>query len=272
MSIKSILCIGDIIGLNGRTSLTNHLDEIKKEFDVDFVIGNGENIASGIGVTRNTSKEMFDIGIDVLTSGNHIWHNKDVFALIGHEQRLLRPHNYPDGTIGLGYNVYTMYDGVKIGIVNVLGRIFMEALDCPFRKSMSAVNHMKERAKIIVVDMHAEASAEKVALGYYLNGHASVVFGTHTHVQTADEKILSDGTAYITDVGMCGGYDSVIGMKKDGALSKFITHLPNRFEVSFTTPMINAIVVAVDDTNGKALSIRRINRTYPNDKIEDSKN
>lgn len=266
MATKIVLCIGDVIGVNGRTSLKNHLDEIKTEFGVDFTIANGENSANGLGITRNTAAELFAMGIDVLTTGNHVWRNKDVFALIGGEGRLLRPYNYPDNTIGLGYNIYNAF-GCNIAVINLLGRVFMEALDCPFKKVLNAIKHIKNKTNIIIVDMHAEATAEKVAMGHHLNGEVSLVFGTHTHVQTADEKILSGGTAYITDIGMCGGYDSVIGTKKENALAKFITHLPSKFEVSLTTPMINAIVVEIDESTGHAISIKRINRAYKNDVV-----
>ncbi len=270
MANKIILCIGDVIGINGRTSLKKHIDEIKAEFDIDFTIANGENSANGIGITRNTASELFDMGVDVLTTGNHVWHNKDVFALIGGEGRLLRPYNYPDNTIGLGYNIYNAF-GCNIAVINLLGRVFMEALDCPFKKVLDAIKHIKNKTNIIIIDMHAEATAEKIAMGYHVDGQASLVFGTHTHVQTADEKILSGGTAYITDIGMCGGYDSIIGTKVENALSRFITHIPHRFEVSLSYPMINAIVVEIDEKSGRALSIKRINRAYKEDIIEPQK-
>ncbi len=261
MANKIVLCIGDVIGINGRTSLKNHLNELKAEFDVDFTIANGENSANGIGITRNTAAELFASGVDVLTTGNHVWHNKDVFALIGGEGRVLRPYNYPDNTIGLGYNIYNSF-GCNIAVINLMGRVYMEPLDCPFKKVLKAIGHIKDKTNIIIVDMHAEATAEKISMGHHLNGEVSLMFGTHTHVQTADEKILSGGTAYITDVGMCGAYDSVIGTKKEAALARFITRIPHRFEVATSAPMINAIVVEIDESSGRALSIKRINRVY----------
>lgn len=267
MSIKNILCLGDIIGITGRYVIKKHLEEIKKENNIDFVIANGENSANGIGITRNAATELFDSGIDVLTSGNHIWHNRDVFALIGNENRLLRPYNFPHEAPGLGYYIYDIIN-YKIGIINLMGRTFMEPLDCPFKKSNIAIKHIKEKTNIIFIDFHAEATAEKIAFSYYLEEQVSCVFGTHTHVQTADEKILSSHTAYISDLGMCGSYNSVIGMKKESVISKFVTKVQHKFEVETSSPMINGIIVQVNADTGKAISIRRINKVYHNDIIE----
>ena len=267
MSVKNILCLGDIVGVTGRYAIKRYLEDIKLKNSIDFVIANGENAANGIGITRNTAAELFESGIDVLTSGNHIWNNRDVFALIGNEHRLLRPYNYPNDVPGLGYYIYDMLD-CKIGVLNLMGRIFMDSIDCPFKKSSIAIKHLKEKTNIIFVDFHAEATAEKIALSYYIECQVSCIFGTHTHVQTADEKILSSHTAYISDIGMCGSYNSVIGMKKDIAISRFVTKIPNRFEVETTSPMINGIIVKIDTETGKAISIERINYIYHNDKVE----
>ena len=267
MSVKNILCLGDIIGITGRYAVRRHLEEIKLEHDIDFVIANGENAANGIGITRDTAAELFNSGVNVLTSGNHIWNNRDVFALIGFENRLLRPYNYPNESPGLGYYIYDIFD-CKIGVINLMGRTFMDALDCPFKKSNIAIKHIKEKTNIIFIDFHAEATAEKIAFSYYLEGQVSCIFGTHTHVQTADEKILSSFTAYISDLGMCGSYDSVIGMKKEAAVSRFVSKIPHRFEVETTLPMINGIIVQVDIDSGRALSIKRINTVYYNDEVE----
>lgn len=267
MAIRTILCLGDIIGVTGRFVIRRHLEEIKLANDIDFVIANGENAANGIGITRDTAQEIFSSGVDVITSGNHIWNNKDVFALIGNENRLLRPYNYPNSSPGLGYYIYDLMDS-RIAVLNLMGRTFMEPLDCPFQKANLAIKHIKERTNIIFVDFHAEATAEKISLGYYLDGQVSCVFGTHTHVQTADEKIISNSTAYITDIGMCGSFNSVIGMKKESAIARFVTKMPHRFEVETTMPMINGIIVKVDTETGKASSIKRFYNVYNNDCVE----
>ena len=179
----------------------------------------------------------------------------------------MRPYNYPNESPGLGYYIYDIFD-CKIGVINLMGRTFMDALDCPFKKSNIAIKHIKEKTNIIFIDFHAEATAEKIAFSYYLEGQVSCIFGTHTHVQTADEKILSSFTAYISDLGMCGSYDSVIGMKKEAAVSRFVSKIPHRFEVETTSPMINGIIVQVDIDSGRALSIKRINTVYYNDEVE----
>ena len=267
MAIKNILCLGDIVGVTGRYAVRRHLEEIKLEHNIDFVIANGENAANGVGITRDTASELFNSGIDVLTTGNHVWNNRDVFALIGNENRLLRPYNYPNESPGLGYYIYDG-DDFKIGVLNLMGRTFLEPLDCPFKKANIAIKHLKEKTNIIFIDFHAEATAEKIAFSYYLEGQVTCIFGTHTHVQTADEKIISSHTAYISDIGMCGSYDSVIGMKKEAAIARFVAKIPHRFEVETTNPMINGIIVQVDTQTGKASSIKRINIVYNNDQVE----
>ena len=267
MAVKNILCLGDIVGVTGRYAVRRHLEEIKLEHNIDFVIANGENAANGVGITRDTAAELFNSGIDVLTTGNHVWNNRDVFALIGNENRLLRPYNYPNESPGLGYYIYDS-DDFKIGVLNLMGRTFLEPLDCPFKKANIAIKHLKEKTNIIFIDFHAEATAEKIAFSYYLEGQVTCIFGTHTHVQTADEKILSSHTAYISDIGMCGSYDSVIGMKKEAAIARFVSKIPHRFEVETTKPMINGIIVQVDTQTGKASSIKRINIVYNNDQVE----
>lgn len=261
MSTHKILCLGDIIGITGRFALNRYLDNIKKEHNIDFVIANGENVANGIGITRDTAKELFLSGVDVITTGNHVWNNKDVFAIIVGEHRLLRPYNYPNQSPGLGYYIYDML-GVKIAVLNMMGRTFMDPIDCPFQKAQIAIKHIKERTDIIFIDFHAEASAEKQAFAYYVDGSVTAVFGTHTHIQTADERILPKGTAYITDLGMCGSYDSVIGMKKEAAIARFVTKMPHRFEVETVSPMINGVVIEIDSENGKAKKITRIKYLY----------
>lgn len=269
MAIRSILCLGDIIGVTGRSVIRRHLEEIKLANNIDFVIANGENAANGVGITRDSAREMLSSGIDVITSGNHIWNNKDVFALIGSENKLLRPYNYPNTAPGLGYYIYDLMES-KIAVLNLMGRTFMDALDCPFQKAVLAIKHIKERTNNIFIDFHAEATAEKVSLAYYLEGQVSCIFGTHTHVQTADERLISS-TAYITDIGMCGSSNSVIGMKKESAIARFVTKMPHRFEVETTSPMINGIIVKIDTDTGKAVGIKRINTVYQNDSVERDK-
>ena len=260
MSVKNILCLGDVIGVTGRYAIRRHLEEIKLENNIDFVIANGENAANGIGITRDTASELFDCGIDVLTSGNHIWNNRDVFALIGNEHRLLRPYNYPSDAPGLGYYIYEMFD-CKIGVLNLMGRTFMDPLDCPFKKANLAIKHIKERTNVIFIDFHAEATAEKICFAKYCSDHkVSAVIGTHTHVQTADEKIINDYTAYISDAGFCGAHDSVIGMAYEPSLKRLITSIPERFDVA-QTPLLelNAVSIGFDAVSGQAQSIERIN-------------
>lgn len=252
-----VLCLGDIVGQTGREIVVSKLPQLKSEYKIDFVVANGENSAGGFGITRDIAQEFFSVGIDAITSGNHIWKNKDIFAFIHEERRLVRPFNYPEGTPGFGYAFFNFFNR-KIAILNLLGRTYMDAVDCPFRRGEHALKRIFEQTNIILVDFHAEATAEKRALGFHFDGDVSLVYGTHTHVQTADECILPGGTAYITDVGMCGAEDSVIGIKKDPAIKRFVTQLPHKFEVAAESPMVNGIVVAINLDSGKAHSIKRV--------------
>ena len=217
----NILFIGDIVGSPGRKAIAKLLPGIKEEYEVDFVVANAENASGGSGITAKVATELFASGVDVLTSGDHIWKRSEIFQLINQEERILRPLNYPQGSPGRGAHVFKSASGVKVGVINVNGRVFMEALDCPFKTTLKAREDLARETKIIIVDMHAEATSEKIALGWYLDGKVSAIFGTHTHIQTADEKILPKGTAYITDAGMTGPYDSVIGRRVDRSLSVF---------------------------------------------------
>ena len=258
MPVK-LLFIGDIIGKPGREALSRELHRIVDRHRVDLVIANGENAAGGFGLTAETAQELFKCGVQMITSGNHIWDKKDSLEYIKREERIVRPANYPEGTPGRGATLVSTPGGVKIGVLNLEGRVFMNNLDCPFRCADREIAKLKEETPIIFVDFHAEATSEKVSLGWYLDGRVSAVVGTHTHVQTADERILTAGTAYMTDAGMTGSFDSVIGVRKEDAIEKFITQRPAKFEVAKKDIRINGVVIEVDEKSGLALSIERIN-------------
>ncbi len=253
-----VLLIGDITGSAGRKILREELKLLQAEENIDFTIANAENAAGGSGITPAIAEELFSYDIDLLTSGDHIWKKREIIEFIARENRVLRPANYPDDTPGEGFGIYESRDGEKIGVVNLLGRVFMQAVDCPFRKAAECVEKIKPVTKIIFVDMHAEATSEKIALGWYLDGKVSCVYGTHTHVQTADQRILPKQAAYITDIGMTGPFDSVIGRKKEQVLERFLTQMPTRFEMADTDVRINGAIVDVDTSTGHALSIKRI--------------
>jgi len=254
----NILVIGDITGSPGREAIKEMLPDLKKKEAIDFVIANGENAAGGSGVTPETCDELLSYGIDVITSGDHIWKQRQISQIINTEKNLLRPSNYPQGTPGFGYGVYETKSGATIGVINLLGRVFMQPIDCPFKAVDDCIKAIGKKADIIFVDIHAEATSEKVALGWYLDGRVTSVFGTHTHVQTADEKILPKGTAYITDLGMTGPFDSVIGRKKEQILKRFTTCMPVKFEVASGDVRLNGAIVTVDEETKKAKSIKRI--------------
>lgn len=258
-----ILFIGDVVGQPGREAIKQLLPGIKKEYRLDFVIANAENAAGGSGVTAKVMQELFDAGVEVLTSGDHIWKKREIIQLIDSETRLLRPLNYPAGSPGKGSGIFKTKKGASIGVINVLGCVFMEALDCPFRTSRAEVDSLAKETKIIIVDIHAEATSEKIALGWYLDGMVSAIIGTHTHVQTADEKILPKGSAYLTDAGMCGPVDSVIGRKVEDVLLRFITKIPTRFEIASGDIELQGVVLDINESTGKANSIVRIQRKIP---------
>lgn len=259
-----ILMIGDIVGRPGRRIIREKLSHIKNKYEVDFVIANGENAAGGNGITEKIAQELFISGIDFLTMGNHIWDNKDIFNFIETENRMIRPANYPATAPGKGYQIVETDNGLKIGILNISGRTFMPPLDCPFRTADTIIEEISSVANIIIVDFHAEATSEKVAMGWYLDGRVTLVAGTHTHVQTADERILPNGTAYITDIGMTGPINSVLGIDKERVINKFITQMPVRFEVAKGPAELNGIIVAVNDVTGKAVAISRIRESMEN--------
>ncbi len=254
----NVLLIGDIIGRPGRTALRRGLDRLRKKVDLEFVIANGENAAAGLGLTAELAREIIDSGVDVITSGNHIWHKKEITGFLEDEPRLLRPANYPEGAPGRGSGVFISMNGFKLGVLNLEGRTFMNNLECPFLKADRLVADLKKKAPVLLVDFHAETTSEKMAMGFYLAGRVSVIAGTHTHVQTADERVLSGGTAYITDLGMTGSFDSVIGFRPEQAIERFLTQRPVRLEVAKGNLMLNGLIVDIDPESGKANHVERI--------------
>lgn len=259
----NILCIGDVVGKPGRHAVEGLLDDLKKQYKVDFTIVNVENSAGGSGVTSKIAKQFLEMGCDVLTSGDHIWDQKELEEYLDQEERLLRPANFPRGAPGRGWCIRRTASGIKVGVVNILGRVFMRYnVDCPFRTLEQIVEEIKEETPVIIVDIHAETTSEKVALGHYMDGRVSAVFGTHTHIQTADEKILTKNTAYITDVGMTGPYDSVIGQKKENIIHRFLTSLPLKFHVAEGNTKLHGIVIDVDEKTGAARDIIRVQKDF----------
>jgi metallophosphoesterase (TIGR00282 family) len=253
-----ILFIGDIVGRPGRELIRQGLAGLVDYHSIDLVIANAENAAAGFGITREIGDQLLDWGVDVMTSGNHIWDKKEALDYIGAESRLLRPANYPAGAPGNGSYLARSKDGQTVGIINVMGRVFMPLLDDPFAIVLKEIDALKSRARIIFVDFHAEATSEKIAMGWHLDGKVTAVVGTHTHVQTADERVLPKGTAYLTDVGMTGPHDSVIGVEIQAALGKFITGLPARFDTATDNPRLNAVVIDADADTGRATDIERL--------------
>ena len=260
--MTNLLFVADVIGSPGRDVLRGLLPDLKRRHDVHLVICNCENSAAGFGVTREVAKELFEAGCDVLTGGNHLWDKKEALDYIAEEPRLVRPANLPAGTPGLGWRVFKTANGVSVGVVNLLGRVFMKEADCPFRTADAAIAALKPQAKVVFFDFHAETTAEKVALGWHVDGRASAVVGTHTHVQTADDRVLPGGTAFVCDAGMTGGFDSVIGMDRTAALRRFLTLLPERLQPAGGDLRLNAVIVAVDDATGRATRIQRLQVPY----------
>jgi metallophosphoesterase (TIGR00282 family) len=253
-----ILFIGDIVGRPGRDLVRHGLRGLVDHYRVDLVIANAENAAAGFGITREIGDQLLDWGVDVMTSGNHIWDKKEALDYIGAEPRLVRPANYPAGAPGNGSFVARTRDDVSVGVVNVMGRVFMLNIDDPFQVVLREVEAVRQRARIVFVDFHAEATSEKIAMGWHLDGKVTAVVGTHTHVQTADERILPKGTAYLTDVGMTGPHDSVIGVEVEPALNRFLTALPQKFDTASANPRLNAVVIDADEQNGRATDIERV--------------
>lgn len=254
-----ILFFGDIIGKPGRDSVARFISSITGREDIDFIIANGENAAGGLGLTPDIASEILDSGVQVITTGNHVWNKREMVESIDDERYVLRPANYPRSVPGRGHCVVSS-NGYRLGVISLQGRVFMTPIDCPFEVGTRVAQDLRASVDAIFVDFHAEATSEKQALGHHLDGTVSAVCGTHTHVQTSDERILPRGTAYITDVGMCGPMDSVIGMRVDTVVPRFLTGLPSRFEVAGGPVMINAVLVELDHGTGKARSIQRISQ------------
>jgi len=254
-----ILFIGDIVGSPGRKIVHNRLADILTQRSIDLCIANGENAASGFGITPRLADELFACGIEVMTSGNHIWDRKEIFDYFPHEPRLLRPANFPNGSPGKGLRLGTAKNGIGYAVLNLQGRTFMVPIDDPFRTAAQQLSNVPADVKVILVDMHAEATSEKQAMGWYLDGKVSAVVGTHTHVATADNRVLPGGTAFITDVGMTGPHDSVIGMETQGILQRFLEAMPTRFSVASENVQMNTALIEVDETTGRARSIERLN-------------
>ena len=254
-----ILFIGDIVGSPGRKAIKNILPEVVGKEKIEFVAANGENAAGGSGLTPDICEELLSYGIDVITSGDHIWKKREIVQYITLSKNVLRPLNYPNGVPGLGATVVKTSKGNKVAVVNLVGRVFMEAVESPFTTSKKEIEVLRKETPIILVDMHAEATSEKIALGWFLDGMVSAIIGTHTHVQTADEKILPNKTAYVTDCGMTGPFNGVIGRKKEQILARFLTQMPTRFEMAEDDVRLNGVIVDIDTKTGKAKSIKRVN-------------
>ena len=254
-----VLFISDIVGSPGRRIVEERLADLVKQREIDLVIANGENSASGFGITPRIAQELLGLGIDVLTGGNHSWDRKEILEFIPHEPRLLRPANFNAANPGSGLHIGKARNGEKFAVLNLQGRVFMAANDDPFKKADEELAKIPADVSFVLVDIHAETTSEKIALGWYLDGRVTAVVGTHTHVVTADERVLPKGTAYITDVGMTGPHDSVIGMDKKGVLQRFLDAMPARFVVAEGDVQMNAVSIDVDESTGRARSIERLN-------------
>ncbi|WLR52406.1 TIGR00282 family metallophosphoesterase [Bacillus tianshenii] len=260
-----IMFIGDVVGSPGRNMVREFVPKLKKKYYPDLTIINGENAAGGKGITQKIYKQLLDSGAQVVTLGNHAWDNREVFEFIDDASALVRPANFPEGTPGKGYRIINT-NGVEVAVINLQGRTFLPAIDCPFRKLDAILEEVYKRTPLVFIDFHAEVTSEKQAIGWYVDGRASAVVGTHTHVQTADERILPQGTAYLTDAGMTGPYDGVLGVDRDAVLRKFLTQLPVRFEVDKEgRNQLSGVVIDVDKQTGKAKKIQRllINDDHP---------
>jgi len=254
----NLLFIGDIFASAGRRLVADHLQPIISEEQIDVAIANGENAAGGFGITPMLAEELFARGLDVITTGNHIWDKREIYEYLPHKETLLRPANYPDSTPGSGVCIVDGRNRAPCAVINLQGRTYMPNTDCPFQKADEILERLDPAVKVRLVDFHAEVTSEKRAMGWHLNGRVSAVLGTHTHVPTADTSILDGGTAYQTDVGMTGPYDSIIGVKKDPVMRRFLTALPVRMESAKRDPQLHAVVVGVDEETGKATSVKRL--------------
>lgn len=259
----NILFIADIVGKPGRWAVSQLLPDLLRTHQIDFAIANVENAAGGFGLTREIAKKIHSYGVDCLTSGNHIWDRKDIYPYLDEDQRILRPANYPPDAPGRGAGIFESASGQKIAVLNIQGRVYIKEIDCPFRVAKEEIERLKGETNVLIMDLHAEATSEKVAMGRYLDGRVSAVLGSHTHVQTADETILPGGTAYITDVGMTGPHDSVIGVKTEDALARFLLQIPRRFTLANRDVKFSGVLVKVDPDTGKATDIERLRIDIP---------
>jgi metallophosphoesterase (TIGR00282 family) len=254
----NVLFLGDIVGKPGRQAVCSLVPRLIHREQLDLVIANCENVAGGAGVDPSSVRELLGAGIDLVTSGNHIWRRPEIVEFMQREPRLLRPANFPPETPGHGWMEVTTPSGVPVAVVNLIGRVFMDSVDCPFQAIETLLPRLRERAAVVIVDMHAEATSEKGAMGWLLDGRVSAVVGSHTHVQTADERILPQGTAFQTDAGMCGPLDSVIGVKAELAIRRFVTHMPTKFETASGRAVVQGAVIAIDAATGRATAIKRV--------------
>ncbi|MDQ0482932.1 TIGR00282 family metallophosphoesterase [Guptibacillus hwajinpoensis] len=252
-----ILFIGDVVGSPGRNMISTYLPRLKRKYKPTFTIVNGENAASGRGITEKIYRGFLEAGAQVITMGNHTWDNREIFEFIDRAPKLVRPANFPPGTPGNGSTIVNI-NGVEVGVINLQGRTFLPAIDDPFTKADELIEEMRERTPVIFVDFHAETTSEKQAMGWYLDGRVTAVVGTHTHVQTADERILPGGTGYLTDAGMTGPYDGILGMEREAVIKKFLTTMPVRFEVTKGREQLSGVILTLDPKTGKATKIERI--------------
>ncbi len=258
MEILRVLALGDIVGTPGRKACTEIIPRMRKEEGIDFVIANAENIAGGSGLTESAVLDLFDHGVDAVTTGDHAFKKREAEDLFRDNNFVLRPANYPEEVPGVGFNIWENQNGLKIAVINIMGRVFLKTIDCPFKTVKKIVEKVRQQTPLIFVDFHAEATSEKVAMGWFLDGTVSAVFGTHTHVPTADETILPQGTGYVTDLGMCGPHLSVIGREVKDALKMFLTQMPTQLRVAEEDPRITGIILDVDAQTGRTVNIRRI--------------
>ena len=258
-----LLFIGDIVGQPGRRAVKELVPRLRQAHGIHFVIANGENSAGGSGITPKTADEIFSAGVDVITSGDHLWDQKDVIELLQNEKRFLRPLNYPPGTPGQGSGVFEVAGSRSVAVLNLQGRTFMPDLENPFHAARAEVDKLRQRTKLIFVDIHAEATSEKIALARMLDGRVSAVVGTHTHVQTADEQIFPGGTAYLTDAGFTGPHESVLGREIEPIIQRFLTNMPQRFEVAKERVLLHGAIIEIDEVNGKAVRIERVSERLP---------
>ncbi len=267
MPTRRVLFLGDVCSEAGRKAVKQALPELKKRTRADFTIINAENAAGGYGITPRLAEGALDTGSDCLTTGDHVFDRKEAWEYLDEQPKLLRPLNYPVGAPGRGYALFEK-EGFRIGVINLLGRVFMKPLDCPFQRVLPAVEELRRQTPVVLVDFHAEATAEKRGMGWFLDGKVSAVVGTHTHVQTADEQLLPGGTAYITDVGMCGAFDSILGMKKDLSLRRMLEGVPVRLHPAVADLRVNGVIIEIDEATGKALSIERVDQVAECDSDE----